>query len=152
MIRRVEHYHSGDSSHKRKILAALMRSAVLAYGDPRMRTGYLYVEVGIAHRVPDLLVSPARCEHCERCRKGHLSAGCKTGGNAYHVSLGYTAVEETVRICLLKDLGLCSSSKVCVKNHNFGMLLCKLAKRKSEAFSRSYFLCFCHDYASNAAS
>ena len=43
--------HAGDAAHQGKVLAALVRSAVLAHGDAAVGGADLHVQVGVAHRV-----------------------------------------------------------------------------------------------------
>ena len=55
-IGRTNYSHTGDSSHKRKILATLVGRTVLANGDAGVSTYDINVKVGITDGVSDLLI------------------------------------------------------------------------------------------------
>ena len=122
MVSRVYDRHAGDGAHKGYILVALVCCTVLAYGDARMGSAYLYVEVGIAYGVADYL----ECTPCRKHGKGgceHLLAcGCDACRNAHHISLGNAAVDEALGARLLEYACLCSSRQVCIKHDKIGIL------------------------------
>ena len=61
----IDNGHAGDSSHKSKILKALVGRAILADSDSCVSCAYLDVKVRISYAVSHLLESSSCGEHCE---------------------------------------------------------------------------------------
>ncbi len=101
-IRRVYNSHTRNRAHNGYILAALVGSTVLTDGNSRVGSAYNNVKVRVAYRVSYLLVSSARRKHCKRAANYLFARSRYTCRNAYHISLGNSAIVKSFGICLFK--------------------------------------------------
>ena len=152
----VDYDHTGDNTHERDILAALVARAVLTDGDARMGSSDLDVKVRIRDGVPDLLIGSARREHCEGACEYGVARGSETRGNAHHVALSYARVKESVGVRFLKHTRLGSRSKVGVQNNYLIIYPAKLDERFAVSVTGRSFNNISHfnaflSYASSSA-
>ena len=144
------YHHSGNGSHKSDILVTLVGCTVLTYGDTRMGSTDLNVEMRISDGVSHLLECSSCCEHCEGAYEGDLTGKGKACCNAHHVGLCDTAVDMSVGISFSENTGLGSCCKVCIKYYELGKFFCQILKSISVALSGCYFLNVCHFYSFHA--
>ena len=85
----------------------------------------LYIQMGIADGVADLLKSTASSEHGKGAGKGYHACGRKACGNTHQVGFCDTAVKKSVRKCFLESACFGSISQVSVKNNQVFVLFTK---------------------------
>ena len=135
----VDDRHSGDRTHKRKVLKALVSRAVLPYRDPGVSRADLHIEVRITDTVPYLLEGASRREHGKGRGKNDLSRRRDTRGDRHHIALCNSAVKESLGELLFEDPGLCRRGKVGVKHHEI-VFVAEFGKRVAVCFSRCYLI------------
>ena len=82
-----------------------MTATIRTHGDARMRRRDLDVEARIANGVANLVIAASRAEGGKATGEDRLANKRETRGNANHVLLGNTHVDEALRIEILKLLG-----------------------------------------------
>ena len=75
----VDNHHVGQHPHQSEVFHHLVRGAVFAHGDARMRRANLDVQVRVSHRHADLVVDAARDEACKTGGERNLAAQRETG-------------------------------------------------------------------------
>ena len=137
-------HHAGDGAHQGKVLAALVRGAVLAHGDTAVGGADLHIEVGVADGIAHLLKGPSGGEHGEGGRKGHQPHGGGPGGHGNHVALGDAAVEVPLGEGLLEGARLGGPGQVGVEDDQVVMLRAQGGQSVSVAVAGRDLLHFCH--------
>ena len=137
-------HHAGDITHQGKVLTALVRSAVLAYGDTAVRSTDLHVQLGIADGVANLLISAAGSKHSKAGGKGHHAHGSGTSGHCHHVALSDTTVDVALGERLAEGTGLGGAGQVGVKHHQIVILLTQLNQGLAIAVAGCDLLHVCH--------
>ena len=142
--------HAGDGAHEGEVLAALVGSAVLAYGDAPVGGPDLHVQMGVADGVPDLLIGPPGGEHGEGGREGHQPHGAEARRHVDHIGLGDAAVEVALRKGLLENIGLGGPRQVGVQDHQVLRHGAQLLQGAAVAVAGGDFFHISHLYTSNA--
>ena len=138
------HRHARNRAHERNVLAALVRSAVLAHRNARVGSTDLDVEMRVADGVADLLVGAAGGKHGKGAREGNAARSRDAGGKAHQVALGDTGIIEALGIGGLKLAGLRGGRQVSIENHEVIALVAQLDKRLAVAYARGDFFDLCH--------
>ena len=163
VIRWIQNYHSRDRSHQGDILITLVGSPILSYGDTRMGSSDLYIQLRIGNRVANLLKSTSCGKHSKRTSKRNLTGSGKSRCNTNHITLCDTTVNVSVRKCFLEHSRLCSSGKIRIQNNQvlkFCSQLCQgisitltsrnlfyFTHRDSPTFSKSAIACaYCSSF------
>ena len=123
IIRRACNNHSRDCSHKCKVFAALMSSAIFTNRDSTVSSTDLNIDLRICDRVTNLLKCTSSCKHCKCAGKRNFSSCSQTCSDTHHIALSDTAVNMTLRKFFLKYTCLSSCSKVSVQNDQVFMFL-----------------------------
>ncbi len=126
--------HPGNRAHKRHILKALVRRAVLTDGDARVCRTDLDVQVRVADAVPHLLEGASRRKHREGGRERNSPRRRDPRGDAHHVSFRDPAIEEPLGKLLLEHSRFCRRRQIGVENDKV-ILLAELDERLAVGFS-----------------
>ena len=132
-----EHPHAGQHAHERDVLQRLVRGAVGAHGDARVRGADLDVEPGVAHGIADLLPAAAGAEHGERGREHRAAGEGEPGGHTDHVLLGDAHVHQAIGIGGAQLAGGGGSAQVGVDGHDVHALVDQLHQGLAECGARS---------------
>ena len=150
IVRRGENDHAGDRAHKRKVLAALVGSAVLPDGDTAVGGADLDVQMRVADGVSHLLKGAARREHRKRRAERHEAHCGQTGAHADKVRLGNAAVDVAVGVCLFEYRRFGGAGKVGIENKDIVMLGGERRYRVAVAVTGSNFYNVRHHSASSS--
>ena len=123
VVARVNHRHARHHAHHAHVFQGLVRGAVLAHAQPRMRRVNLYIGLGISHRLTDLVIHTPGGKFGESARKGNLAGHRQSGGDAYHVGFGDPHLKETFGISLGKSVHLYRTGQVGRQRHHLRQLL-----------------------------
>ena len=107
------------------------------YGDTGVGKGQLYVVLGVADAVADLVQAAAR-KHRKGAAKGHQTGGGHAHGQVYHISLGNAAIKETVRKFFLEILGLGSAGQVGVQHYQLAVFVSDFGQVFTIGHTRSF--------------
>lgn len=94
-----------------------MGSTVLANRNPRMGRTDVNVEMGIADGIPDLLERAPGGKHRKGRAEYFLTRSRNACGDANHVALGNSAVEEAIRIRSFEPARLGCCREVGIQDH-----------------------------------
>ncbi len=105
-----------------------MRTAVAAIAEARVASSDLYIEMGVADAVANL-IKTARGEYGKRTGKDGLPAKGKACGGAQHIGLGNSHIKKPVGEFLLKQVVYGGARKVGVQHHN--ALVCAIIDERA---------------------
>ena len=135
VVRRHQDAHVGKRPHHANVLEHLVRRAVLAHRDARMRGAHLHVKVGIAYGVPNLVIAAANAKHGKgRCKRDSPRKG-EARCHANHVLLGNAHVHKAVWVSLLQLVGGCGSREVRVDRADVHALVGQLDERLAKGLA-----------------
>ena len=143
----VEDHHTGDGAHNADILTALVGGAVLAHRDTGVGGGDLDVQLGVGHRVADLLEGASGGKHRKGGGKHSLAGGGQACGDADHIALGDTGVEEPVGMGYFKHTRLGGGGQVGVHHDDVLPLVAQLHQGGAVGVAGGYSLHFCHRFS-----
>ena len=135
-----DHRHTRNRTHERDVLAALMRSAVLAHRNAGMGGANLDVEMRVANGIADLLVGATGGKHRKGARKSNAARGRDAGGKTHQVVLGDTGIVKALRVDSLKLTRLRSGGQVGIEHYKVIVLIAQLDKCLAIANARGDFL------------
>ena len=99
-----------------------MGGAILSQGYSCVRCRNLYICVGVAYRLANLVIDSACCKSGKCANKGNFAGKRKAGANANHICLRYACLKKSLRELLCKGIHLKGAGKVCAKGHHIAIL------------------------------
>ena len=129
--------HVGQCVHERDVLEHLVAAAVGAHGKAGVGGAHLDVELAVAHGVANLVVAAAGAEDGEGAREGDAAGERKARGDADHVGLGDTDIDQASRVVGAKLLGGGGTGEVGVNGDHVKAGLGELDEGLAKSLARS---------------